>query len=179
MLLKAFWGNCGGTSLVKTLMDQWHYSGAKDWEQVPILQPDLILPVGGLHCQHYSHKIISLTWCVYTCRHLICVLWCLNWKGASGICCTPSVKLWLHACTVGFSHFTAFSDQTTKAVIKWQPTWILSLVCKGLPTMKWALDKLSVLWAWKTLLAAFGVADKMLIDMILPWWVLKICLLVV
>lgn len=43
--------------------------------------------------------------------------------------------------------------------------------------MKWALEKLSALPAWKTPLAAFGVADKMLIDLILPRWVLRIRLL--
>lgn len=45
--------------------------------------------------------------------------------------------------------------------------------------MKWALEKLSVLPAWKTPLATFGVADKILIDLILPWWVLTMSLLCV
>lgn len=47
---------------------------------------------------------------------------------------------------------------------------MLSVVCEGLPTMKWALEKLSALAAWKTPIATFVTADPVLMDLTMPWW---------
>lgn len=71
-------------------------------------------------------------------------------EGASGISCSCScvVKLRLHAAPLGFLTLLPLVIRQQKQLLNEQ-TLTLCVVCKASPTTRWALEKLSVLQAFK------------------------------